>query len=64
MKLNLKKLKDLRLKKKLSIAKACKNFEYTRIHTISPTLLYYYEQGERTMSEDVYNEYLAYLETL
>ena len=64
MKLDLKKLKDLRLKKKLSIAKACKNFEYTRIHTISPTLLYYYETGQRGIPKDVYNEYLAYLERL
>lgn len=62
--MNIDKLKKLRLKKGLSLAKAVKNFEYHRIHTISPTLLYYYEQGERTMSEDVYNEYLAYLETL
>lgn len=64
MKLDLKKLKDLRLKKKLSIAKACKNFEYTRIHTISPTLLYYYENGLRNIPEETYNEYLAYLERL
>lgn len=62
--MNLQYIKKLRQKKWLSLTKAVKDFKYTRIHTISPTLLFYYESGERKMSKDVYNEYLAYLEQL
>lgn len=58
----LKKLKDLRTKKWLTLSQAIENFKYTRTHTISRALLHYYEQGSRTMTKEAYDQYIAHLE--
>lgn len=58
----LKKMKDLRTKKWLTLSEAVENFEYTRKHTISRALLHYYETGHRRMNKEAYDQYIAYLE--
>jgi len=58
----IKKLKELRNKKWLTLTEAVENFTYTRKHTISRALLHYYETWERRMNKEAYDQYIAYLE--
>lgn len=60
----LKRLKSLRQEKGLTLSEAVKWFTYTRTHTISRSLLFAYERGERRMSQEAYDQYIAYLEGL
>ena len=60
--MNIKRLKELRNKKWLTLSEAVKDFKYTRTHTISRALLHYYETWERRMNKEAYDQYIAYLE--